>query len=188
MKVMYQRVSSTDQNLARQEQWASRYEVERVFADKCSGKSADRPELRKMLEFVRDGDVVIVESIDRLARCVKDLLEIVEKLKNKNVQFISIKENIDTNTPTGKFCLTLFGSLAELERDTIRERQKEGIALAKQRGVYKGRAPMKIDIEKFKSMCNEWKNGGRTAASIQREFNITGTTFYRWAKQYGFME
>lgn len=186
MKVMYQRVSTIDQNLARQKQWANRYSVEKVFADKCSGKNAKRPELEKMLEFVREGDFVIVESIDRLARCVKDLLEIVGKLKAKQVQFISIKENIDTSTPTGKFCLRLFGSLAELERDTIRERQMEGIALAKERGVYKGRAPRKIDLDKFRTMCEEWINGNRTATSIQKEFAISGTTFYRWSKAYGF--
>ena len=186
MIVMYERVSTTDQKLARQKQWAQRYNAEKEYADKCSGKNAKRPELEKMLEFVREGDTVVVESIDRLARNVKDLLEIVDKLKEKNVQFISIKENIDTNTPTGKFCLTLFGSLAELERDTIKERQMEGIALAKQRGVYKGRAPMKYDKERFVSMCEEWVEGKRTATSIQRKFGITGTTFYRWIKEHGF--
>ena len=166
MKVMYQRVSTTDQNLARQHQWAVRNNVEREFADKCSGKNANRPELEKMLAFVREGDVVIVESIDRLARNVKDLLEIVDQLKKKGVQFISIKENIDTETPTGKFCLTLFGSLAELEKDTIKERQREGIELAKQRGVYKGRAPMKIDEAKFVSMCQQLSIDGQRSTVL----------------------
>lgn len=186
MVVMYQRISSPQQNLARQEEWGEKYKVEKVFADKCSGKDTNRPELEKMLNFVREGDVVLVESISRLARNVRDLLSIVDTLKEKGVQFISIKENIDTNTPTGKFCLTLFGSLAELERETIKERQAEGIALAKERGVYKGRAPMEIDENKFKAMCEEWKMGKRTATSIQKEFDITGTTFYRWIKEYGF--
>ena len=186
MIVMYQRISSPQQNLGRQEEWGKKYNVEKVFADKCSGKDTNRPELEKMLSYVREGDVVLVESINRLARNVRDLLSIVDTLKEKGVQFVSIKENIDTSTPTGKFCLTLFGSLAELERETIRERQAEGIAIAKEKGVYQGRAPMKIDENKFKAMCEEWKARKRTAVSIQKEFDITGTTFYRWIKEYGF--
>ena len=183
MVVMYQRVSSDDQNLARQEELTKIYSVQKVFADKCSGKDKDRPELKKMLDYVREGDVLIISSIDRLARNIRDLLFIVDTLKEKGVQLISVKENINTDTPTGKFCLSLFGILAELERDNIRERQKEGILLAKKRGVYKGRAPMKIDEDKFKRMCKEWRSGSRTATSIQKEFNITGTTFYKWVKQ-----
>lgn len=186
MIIMYQRISNSQQNFASQEEWKEKYKVEKVYTDNCSNKDNNRPELERMLDFIRKGDVVLVESISRLARNIKDLLSIVDTLKKSGVQFISVKENIDTNTETGKFCLDLFESLAELEKEEIKERQAEGIALAKERGVYKGRTPMEIDENKFKTMCEEWKAGKRTATSIQKEFDITGTTFYRWIKEYGF--
>ena len=186
MIIMYQRISNHQQNLASQEELKEKYKVEKVYTDDCTTKDNNRPELERMLDFLREGDVVVIESINRLAFNVKDLLSIVEKIKEKGVRFISIKENIDTSTDTGKFCLDLFESLSELEKEAIKEKQAEGIALAKERGVYKGRTPMEIDENKFKTMCEEWKAGKRTATSIQKEFDITGTTFYRWIKEYGF--
>ena len=98
--------------------------VERLFVDKASGKNMERPQLKEMLGFVRKGDVLIVESISRLARNTRDLLTIIEELNNKEVGFISLKENIDTNTPSGKFMLTVFGAISELERSYILQRQK----------------------------------------------------------------
>ena len=183
MNIMYIRVSSLAQNTARQEELAIKEKMDKVFIDKCSGKNADRPALKEMLNFVRDGDVVYVHSISRLARNVKDLLSIVEELTSKKVQFVSLKENIDTSSSTGKFILTIFAALSELERETILSNQAEGIALAKERGVYKGRAPMKYDREKFKLMVEEVKNKKRKAVSVMKEFNITAQTYYRWIKQ-----
>lgn len=116
--------------------------VDEVYLDKASGKNTDRPQLKKLLGFVRKGDTVIVESISRFARNTKDLLELVEVLNSKEVIFISRKEAIDTTTPTGKFMLTVFGAVAELEREYILERQREGIAAAKRLGKYKGRKPI----------------------------------------------
>lgn len=116
--------------------------VEEVYIDRISGKTADRPELKNLLEYVRRGDVVIVESISRFARNTRDLLDLVEKLTSKGVEFVSQKEAIDTTTPTGKFMLTVFGAVAELEREYILQRQREGIAIAKRNGVYKGRRPI----------------------------------------------
>ena len=115
IKVGYIRVSSLDQNTARQEAMMNE-NVERLFVDKASGKNMERPQLKEMLGFVRKGDVLIVESISRLARNTRDLLTIIEELNNKEVGFISLKENIDTNTPSGKFMLTVFAAVAELER------------------------------------------------------------------------
>ena len=186
MIIMYQRISNPQQNLTSQEELKEKYKVEKVYTDICTNKDNDRPGLERMIDFLREGDVVLIESINRLAFNVKDLLSIVEKIKEKGVRFISVKENIDTSTDTGKFCLDLFESLSELEKEAIKEKQAEGIALAKERGVYKGRAPMEIDENKFKTMCEERKAGKRTATSIQKEFDITGTTFYRWIKEYGF--
>ena len=112
--------------------------VNEVYIDRMSGKSADRPELKKLMEYVRRGDTVIVESISRFARNTFYLLVLVERLTAKGVEFISKKEAIDTTTPSGKFMLTIFGAVAELEREYILQRQKEGIAIAKAQSLSKG--------------------------------------------------
>lgn len=109
--------------------------VDQVFIDRMSGKNTDRPELKKMMHFVRAGDTVIVESISRFARNTKDLLELVEQLASKGVEFVSQKEAIDTSTPTGKFMLTIFGAVAELEREYTLQRQREYRHCQGQRGV-----------------------------------------------------
>jgi DNA invertase Pin-like site-specific DNA recombinase len=184
MKVFYARVSTQEQNEARQEAAAKAAGCEKIFLDKASGKNAERKALKEMLSFVRQGDVVIVSEISRLARNTTDLLSIVGQLTEKGVEFISLKESIDTNTPAGQFMLTVFGALATLERETIRARQAEGIAEAKKiPGKYKGRKPKDIDKDEFKKLCAEWRQGNRTAVSIQRKFNITAQTFYRWVKE-----
>ena len=185
MKVFYARVSTQEQNEARQIEAAKTAECEKVFLDKASGKNAERKELKKMLEFVRQGDVVIVSEISRLARNTADLLNIVEALNQKGVEFVSLKEAIDTQTPQGKFMLTVFGACAELERGHNRQKQAEGIAEAKKAGKYKGRQPLKIDEARFSAMCQEWRQGNRTAVSIQRAFSMTATTFYKFVKARG---
>ena len=183
MVVQYIRISTLDQNPMRQEELGRKFGVEKVYLDKCSGKNTDRPMLNEMLDFLREGDICFTESISRIARNTKDLLTIMELLNEKKVVFVSDKEKIDTSTPTGKFMLTVFGAIAELERETTLERQAEGIAIAKKNGVYKGRAPRQIDMTKYKIMMDEWKRNQRTATSIMREFDITPTTFYRWVKE-----
>ena len=137
MLVGYIRVSTQEQNTVRQEVLLESLGVEILFIDKASGKNAERPELIRMMEFVRQGDTIVVESISRFARNTRDLLELVERLTAKGVEFVSKKESIDTSSPTGKFMLTVFGAVAELERAYILERQKEGIAVAKAKGIYK---------------------------------------------------
>ena len=127
MRIGYIRVSSAEQNTARQEVLMEELGVDEVYIDRMSGKDANRPELQKMMEYVRRGDAVIVESISRFARNTRDLLELTERLHEKGVEFVSQKEAIDTSTPTGKFMLTVFAAIAELERDYIRQRQREGI-------------------------------------------------------------
>lgn len=151
--------------------------VDQVFIDRMSGKSTDRPELKRMMSFVREGDTVIVESISRFARNTRDLLDLVEQLTHKNVEFVSRKEAIDTTTPSGKFMLTIFGAVAELEREYILQRQKEGISIAKANGVYKGRKP--IDRPEFRVVVSQWKNGELTAAEAMRKLNMKSSTFYR---------
>ena len=155
--------------------------VEKVFIDRRSGKSTDRPELKAMMAFVRQGDTVVVESISRFARNTKDLLELVEKLTAKGVEFVSKKEAIDTTTPTGKFMLTIFGAVAELEREYILQRQAEGIAIAKQQGVYQGRRPIvHPDVEKTAAL---WRDGKITATEAMKRLNMKPSTFYRKVKE-----
>lgn len=155
--------------------------VEQVFIDRVSGKNTDRPELKRMMSFVREGDTVIVEAISRFARNTKDLLDLVEQLSAKEVEFISKKEAIDTTTPTGKFMLTVFGAVAELEREYILQRQREGIAVAKQNGVYKGRKP--IEHPKFAEIVSLWKGGEITAVEAMKRLNMKPSTFYRKVKE-----
>lgn len=180
MKIGYIRISAVDQNTARQEVLMQELGLDQVFIDCTSGKSADRPELKRMMTFVREGDTVIVESISRFARNTRDILELVEQLTSKKVEFISQKESIDTTTPSGKFMLTIFGAVAELEREYILQRQKEGIAIAKANGVYKGRKP--IEHPEFKAVVSQWKKGNLTAAEAMRKLNMKPSTFYRKVK------
>ncbi len=183
MKVGYIRISTAEQNTARQEALMNSLDVDKVYIDKMSGKNMDRPELKKMLSFVRDGDTVIVESISRFARNTRDLLELVEQLTNKRVEFVSKKEAIDTTTPTGKFMLTIFGAVAELEREYILQRQREGIAIAKEQGVYKGRKPK--SFPEFDAVISQWKSGRISAVAAMQQLNMTKTTFYRKVKKVG---
>lgn len=155
--------------------------VDRVFIDRQSGKDTSRPELKRMMDFVREGDVVIVESISRFARNTRDLLELVEQLTEKKVEFISKKESLDTSTPSGRFVLTIFGAVAQLEREYLLQRQKEGIAIAKQEGKYKGRKP--VDRPDLNLVVASWKNGEITAVEAMRRLKISKTTFYRIVRE-----
>ena len=178
MKIGYIRVSTEEQNTARQEVLLRELGVDEVFIDKASGKSVDRPELRRMMEYVRKGDTVIVESISRFARNTRDLLELVEQLTVKEVEFVSKKESIDTTTPTGKFMLTVFAAVAELEREYILQRQREGIAIAKRQGKYTGRKPLPLP-DNFEAVVARWRRGEITATEAMRRTGLKANTFYR---------
>lgn len=156
--------------------------AEQVYIDKVSGKNTNRPELHAMLDFIRKGDVVVVESISRFARNTKDLLDLVEQLTSKGVEFVSQKEAIDTTTPTGKFMLTIFGAVAELEREYILQRQREGISLAKARGKYRGRRPIKAPD--FDRVVCQMRQGEFSAAEAQRKLGMSKSTFYRKLKTF----
>lgn len=183
MRVGYIRISTVEQNIARQEVIMEELKVERVFVDKLSGKDTNRKELKAMLDFVREGDIVVVESISRFARNTKDLLNLVEQLTNKKVQFVSKKESIDTNTASGKFMLTVFGAMAELERAYILDRQKEGIEIAKKNGIYKGRKPIEINDKELETVYKEWKTGKITAKKAMNKLKLKPNTFYRRIKK-----
>lgn len=185
MKVGYVRVSTAEQNTARQEMLMEELGVERVFLEKASGKTQQgREELEKMLQYVREGDVVVVESISRIARNTKDLLDIVERLKEKGVSFESRKEQIDTDTPSGQFMLTVFGAMAQLEREYILDRQRDGIEIARQNGKYKGRKPITVDGEKFEDVYRRWRAGEIKGVAAMRELDLKPSTFYRRVREY----
>ena len=175
MNIGYIRVSTQEQNTIRQEVLMESLGVDEVYIDRMSGKNTNRPELQKMMEYVRRGDTVIVESISRFARNTHDLLDLVERLTAKGVEFVSKKEAIDTTTPTGKFMLTIFGAVAELEREYILQRQREGIAIAKEQGKYTGR--------KAKQVVAQWRNGELTAVEAMKILKISKSSFYRRVKQ-----
>ena len=179
----YIRVSSADQNEDRQIIALSEIDIPQgqIYTDKLSGKDTKRPQLKALMEIVQSGDTVIVESISRFARSTKDLLELMENLSKKAVAFISQKESIDTTTPSGRLMLTIFAAVAELEREYLRDRQREGIEIAKQRGKYKGRKPG--EYPDFEYMLEKTKRGEMTAASAMRKLGMSKTTWYRKVKE-----
>ena len=181
MKIGYVRVSTEEQNTARQEIMLRELGVDDLFVDRASGKNADRPELNRMMNFVRRGDTVIVESISRFARNTRDLLDLVERLTEKQVEFVSRKEAIDTTTPTGKFMLTVFAAVAELEREYILQRQREGIAIAKEQGKYRGRPP-KVYPD-FERIAARWQKGEITAVQAMKQLGMSKTRFYERVKR-----
>ena len=183
MRVGYIRCSTAEQNEARQVKMMEEQRAERLFTDKASGKNTNREAFREMMGFVRAGDVVITESISRIARNTRDLLSIVAELAEKEVEFISLKESIDTATPQGRFMLTVFGAMAELERESILERQREGIEIAKAAGRYRGRKSIEIDRPRFAEVCGRWRAGEITASDAMKAVGLKPNTFYRRVKE-----
>jgi DNA invertase Pin-like site-specific DNA recombinase len=182
-KVGYIRVSTNSQTTARQDDAMAELGVNKLFIEKLSGKNANRPELKKMLEYVREGDIVVVSDISRLARSTRDLLSIVDILQQKHVGFISLKEAIDTNTPQGRFILTIFGALAELDRDNILSRQREGIDSAKARGKKFGR-PLMDFPKNWERVYKEWKSSKVSPTDAAKELGLKRPTFYLMIKRW----
>ena len=180
-KIGYIRVSSVDQNTDRQEVALKELKVDKIFIEKLSGKNTNRPELHRMLDYVREGDVLYIESISRLARSTKDLLSLVQILQEKHVDLVSLKENIDTTTPQGRFILTIFGALSELERENILQRQREGIEIAKQNGKILGR-PVIQKPKEWDKVIALWNRGEITAREAMKRLNMNRGTFYRRLK------
>lgn len=182
-KIAYIRVSTAQQNTELQHE-AMPADIDKVFEEKVSGKSKERPQLKACLNYLRDGDELYVYSISRFARNTRDLLEMVEDLTARGVEFISLKEKVDTRTPQGKFILTVWGAMAEMEREQILERQADGISAAKARGAYTGRQPIKIDEKAFKKVYDSWKREEITAREAMNRLNLKPNTFYRRVKEY----
>lgn len=185
MKVAYVRVSTIEQNEARQIEALEKHGIEKWFTEKVSGKSAtDRPELNNMIDFVREGDTVYIHDFSRLARSTKDLLEIVERLTAKGVHLVSNKENIDTSTPTGKLMLTMIGAIAEFERQNMLDRQAEGIAIAKREGKYRGRKAIEIDSDLFKAQYERYTRREINKTELAKALKVSRPTLDKMIKEY----
>ena len=179
------RVPTEHQETASQQEIMCGYQVDRIFSEKLSGANTDRPQLRAMLDYVREGDTLLyVESISRLGRSTKDLLNIIDTLTEKGVTLVSHKENIDTDTPAGKFMLTVFAALSQLEREQLKQRQREGIEIAKAQGKYTGRKPIEIDWTRFGQLYGEWKSKSITGRDFMPRMGLSANTFYRRVREY----
>lgn len=180
----YARVSSTDQNLDRQLKALKDYGVTEIYADKSSGKNLDRPEFQRLDRSAQEGDTIVILSMDRFARSLQDLLNKVTDLTNRGISVKFIKENIAVSpnniSPISRLLLGVMGAVAEFERNMIRERQREGIELAKKRGVYKGRCP--VNPEKLLEGMRLVKTG-MPKSQICRKLGIGRTTFYKYMNE-----
>lgn len=184
MKVAYIRVSTIEQNTARQEEAMKGMGIEKTFIEKASAKDTNRPQLLSMIDFIREGDVVYVESFSRLARSTEDLLNIVKSIQEKGATIISLKEKFDLSTPTGKLMLTMMGAISTFEREVMLERQREGIAIAKAEGKYKGRRKIEI-TPAFVEAYKKYMNRELTVTDAIKELGIKSrTTWYKLVEEY----
>lgn len=196
MIIGYVRVSTVEQNEARQLVTMEKYNVEKIFSEKVSAKDTKRPKLQELLGFIdnfyefnkhldkdkRQSLTVVIHDFSRLARSIKDLLAIVELFEEKNVKLISAKENIDTSTPTGKLMLTMIGAINEFERTNLLERQREGIAIAKAEGKYKGRKEIKVD--NFEEYYYRYKNRELNKSQLAKKLNVSRPTLDKLIKEH----
>lgn len=181
MRVGYARVSTTDQSLAVQMDELAAQRCERIFEDKASGTNTNRPGLTELLAFVREGDTVIVSRLDRFARSLADLFQLLQALADKGVSFQCVHQSIDTDSSTGRLTLAILGAVAEFENDLRRERQREGIAQAKAKGVYKGRRGV-IDAQRARQLASE----GMGPSAIAKQLGCHRQSVYRLLGSYRF--
>lgn len=179
--IAYVRVSTVEQNEARQVEALKPHQIEKWFIDKASGKNTDRPQFRAMVEYIREGDTVYIEDFSRLSRSVSDLLSIIDTMQRKGVQLVSLKERLDTSTPQGRLMVTMIAAINEFERANILERQAEGIALAKQRGAYKGRKRIPLPAE-WPEVYQLYATRRITAAEAMKKLGLKRNTFYKFVK------
>lgn len=179
----YERISTSAQSVARQDVILEKLGVqkEHLYIDIMSGKSKDRPALVRLMEDIEPGDSVVVESISRFARNTRDLLELIEQLQSRSVNFVSHKEHIDLSTPAGRCVVTIFGAVAELEREYIVERTKEGVALAREQGKFRGGT--KKQIKNYDAVVSRWQEGHITAKEAATLMGVSTNTLYRRVKE-----
>ena len=182
MKIGYVRVSTEEQNEARQVEALTAHGIERWYVEKISGKNMDRPKLQEMIDFAREGDTIYVHDWSRLSRSTKDLLDLVDRLTAKGVHLYSLKEGFDTSTPHGRLMLGILASIYEFERTNLLERQREGIAIAKREGKYKGRK--KTEVDDIAGAYHDWVTRHKSKASIARELGVSRPTLDRLLREY----
>ena len=181
-KVAYVRVSTAEQNEARQREALAVRGIDKWFIEKASGKNTDRPEFQKMLDWVREGDTIYIHDLSRIARSTKDLLDLLDVLREKGVALVSGKESIDTSTATGKLLVTMVAAINEFERANLLERQKEGIAIAKREGKYKGRKA--VTVPDLPRHYDRWQRREVSKAALARELGISRPTLDRLFSDY----
>lgn len=185
MRVAYVRVSTVEQNEARQIEALEKHNIEKWYIEKVSGKDTNRPKLQELLEFVREGDAVYIHDFSRLARSTKDLLEIVDTLNKKGVNLISNKENLDTGTATGKLMLTVIAAINEFERQNLLERQREGIEIAKREGKFRGGQVKQINEATFDIEYQRYKNREINKTQLAAALQISRPTLDKLLKEKG---
>lgn len=174
----YARVSTEQQNLDRQLDMLQARGVDFIYNEKMTGTKRDRPELTKLLDRVTEGDTVVIESLSRLGRSTKDLIELVEFFEQRRVHLISLKESIDTGTPTGKLLFTLISALAQFERDVIADRTREGLKAARARGRAGGRP--RTDQHRVKQAVKLYQAGQHSVREIEELTSVKKATLYRY--------
>ena len=180
--IAYVRVSTAEQNETRQKEALKKYDIDKWFIEKASGKDTNRPRLQEMLEYIREDDTVYVEEFSRLGRSTADLLNTVQQIEDVGAKFVSLKENFDTKTPTGKLQMTMMAAIAEFERSMILERQREGFAIAKREGKYKGRKA--VSVPNIGTYYDKYMRRKGTKVSIAHELGISRTTLDKLFREY----
>ena len=180
--IAYIRVSTEEQNTESQKEILKKYNIDKPFEEKVSGKNTDRPKLKEMLDYIREGDTIYVKDFSRLARSTKDLLNILDYLENKKVHLVSDKEKLDTSTPAGKLMVTMLGAIYEFERANLLERQRDGIAIAKKEGKYKGRKRISKPAN-WQEVYREWSTRKITSKKACELLNLKPNTFYKFVKE-----
>ena len=184
MNRAYVRVSTVEQNEARQVEALKKHDIDKWYIEKVSGKNTDRPELQKLLSEAKDGDTIYVHDFSRLARSTKDLLEVVERLNDRGIHLVSNKEYVDTSTPTGKLMLTMIGAIAEFERTNMLERQAEGIAIAKRNGAYKNCGRKKAVVEDLEAVIRGIADGTLKKVEAAKRLGVSRPTLDRIIREY----
>ena len=182
MKIGYARVSTQDQNLDRQLDNLRSAGCERIYNEKMTGTRSDRPELRNLLKALRSGDVLVIDSFSRLSRSTKDLLDLVDRLTEMDVHLVSLKENLDTTTATGKLMLTMLSALSQFERDLIAERTIDGLKAARARGRCGGRPRSGTARDRAQAVAMYHANI-MTNSDIAAKFGVSRATLARWVQE-----
>ena len=181
-KLAYVRVSTIEQNEARQVEALEKHGIDKWYIEKVSGKNLDRPKLRELLEYAREGDTVLIHDLSRISRSLSDLLLLLKDFDRRGISLVSLHESIDTRTPIGKLTLSIIGAINEFERANLLERQREGIAIAKREGKYRGRK--RVQLNDMEDVYQQYVTRQKSKAELAREHGISRPTLDRLLREY----